>query len=201
MTTSHDIDALSRIRRSAAEYSGRQGLFLVVLGLLAGYLAFVLPESRTLSAGVLVGFVALFAIVGAYYRRKFGSVTTKSRGVRAWSWLVPIAFVGAAIIAIAAANAAGLANHLVGGLLFAILLVLMAGRRWREHIHYVIAGAALAVITVLPLGFLTVSGDHPFSHGDPVWLLIAFGVLVAVVGLIDHRALVRALPTPAGEAD
>lgn len=193
MATPHQVERMVHIRRSTAVHAQRQGLYIGALGLLVGYLGFGLADGRELSIVPLLLFVVVLTAVGGYYRRHFGTVVPRRDGTRVWSWLTPLLCLLGALVAMTAANVTGLASYVTGGLVFACLLALMSWGRWRECGHYLAAAALLAVLTVAPLGVLTASGEHPLAHSDPIWLLVVVGVLLVVVGLIDHRALTRSL--------
>lgn len=197
MTTPDEIDRLVRIRRSTAEHSQRQGLYIGALGLLVGYLGFGLADGRDLSIVPLLLFVVMLAAVAGYYRKYFGTVVPRRSGARAWSWLAPVLSLLGALVVMTAANAAGQPGYLTAGLVFACLLALMSGAPGRWRGHYLVAAAVLAAVTLAPLGAFAGSGEHPFSHTDPLWQLVAFGAALVAVGLIDHRALVGSLPESA----
>lgn len=199
MSIHQEIERLSRIRRATAEHHQRRGLYVAALGLLVGYFAFGPADGRDLSIIPLLLFVVMLAAVARHYRTHYGTVVPRRDRSRLWSWLAAPLYVLGVLVTMTAANVAGLAGYLTGGLLFACLLALLSGARWRERGHYLISAAVLAALTLAPLGVLTASGDHPFSQRDPILLLLAAGVLLFVVGLIDHRALARSLPAQAEE--
>ncbi|MBB6550854.1 hypothetical protein [Nonomuraea rubra] len=193
MVSSYELDRLDRIRRSTAEHARRRGLYLAAFGLFLGSLAFGgLRENPVVP--VLLLAVLLTAVAG-YYRAAFGTVVP--RRDRFQAWLVPVLLVGVLVV-VTAANVTGTAGHLTGGLLFAVLLVLMGGPPWPGRVHYPISAAALMALTLAPLGVLTPSGEHPFASAGPLWQLLVVGALLVVNGLLDHRTLVRSLPRPAG---
>ncbi|GAA2912590.1 hypothetical protein GCM10010517_79190 [Streptosporangium fragile] len=105
------------------------------------------------------------------------------------------------LVVVTAANVTGTPGHLTGGLIFAVFLALMGGPPWPGRGHYPASAVALMALTLAPLGVLTPSGEHPFASADPLWQLLVVGALLVVNGLLDHRALARSLPQPAGEEE
>ncbi|TDD37209.1 hypothetical protein E1286_37525 [Nonomuraea terrae] len=199
MVNSYELDRLYRIRRSTAEYARRRGLYLAAFGLFLGYLAFA-GVRENLVVPVLL-FAVLLAAVARYYRKNFGTVVPRRDGARFHAfWLIPVLLSGVLVV-VTAANVSGTPGHLTGGLIFAVLLAVMGGPPWPGRGHYPASAAVLMALTLAPLGVLTPSGAHPFASADPLWQLLVVGALLVVNGLLDHRALVRSLPRPAGEEE
>ncbi|MFI7611048.1 hypothetical protein ACIBP6_07455 [Nonomuraea terrae] len=199
MVNSYELDRLDRIRRSTAEYAQRRGLYLAAFGLIVGSFAFDGVRENHVPPVLL--FAVLLAAVTRYYRGTFGTVIPRRDGARFHAfWLIPVLLSGVLVV-VTAANVAGTPGHLTGGLIFAVFLALIGGPPWPGRGHYPASAVALMALTLAPLGVLTPSGEHPFASADPLWLLLAIGALLVVNGLLDHRALVRSLPRPAGEEE
>lgn len=196
MVTSSELDRLDRIRRSTAEHAHRRGLYLATCGLFLGSFAFEGVRENHVVPVLL--FAVLLAAVARYYRGTFGTVTPRRDGPRFHAWLMLPALLLGVLALITAANVTETPGHHTGGLIFAVLLALMGKPPWTGRGHYPASAVLLMALTLAPLGVLTPSGEHPFASADPLWQLLTVGALLVVNGLLDHRALVRSLPQPAG---
>jgi uncharacterized membrane protein len=141
--------------------------------------------------------VALGFLVRRYYRRRFGHVQALFKPERISVYaLLPFGFVILSMTGgVLTAQAGWIDGPLgAGGLVFALLFVLLACPRWRMRAHYLVAAAAVGLASLLPLGTLLPSGVHPLSYAATDTLLVTFAAVLCVGGLLDHRTLVRTLP-------
>lgn len=199
MYTQPELDRLEGVRRSTADYGHRQGLYMVVLGLFVGTLAFARFREEPV-APVLVGAV-LLAAVADHYRRRFGTVVPRRKFGRVPTWLsstlLVILVLAVVPVWVVVVHGLGVDRHLVGGLLFAGVFAILGAPNWRERIHYLVSAVVLAAVALIPIGTVLPTGEHPLAIDDPVVLLLVVGALLIVNGAMDHRALVRSISRPA----
>ncbi len=212
-------EQLRRIQFVTTYYSWLQGLRFVPIGLVALALAAWLsvadpaqgdPKAQRLVARlVLLGGMALagvlYAVLGAYYRRRFGvvqaSAFTRQRMIRALGISSGIGLLlgGAMYLS----RRAPIASETT---VFLTLLASGLGIVWYWHWsgrvahHYLPVAAAMAA-----LGLLELLGASPVcallqrlpfttdARCAAVTLSSAWGVATLVVGVLDHRLLVRTL--------
>ncbi len=188
---------LDRLRTVTANYETYQGLKLIPSALPVGYAGIAQLAGLTGNAA-LVGFViagtlslVLTWLAGRWYQGRFGVV----RPTRAQRW----AFATRCTLAIGAmVVAAALDNRLeLPVVLFGLTGALVLAWYWHSAealrpLH--LAGiAALAIVSCLPLA--GVAGETVYAV-----LFLTFAVVYLVVGIVDHRYLMEALPPAAQEA-
>ncbi|MBE1456679.1 hypothetical protein H4W79_000893 [Nocardiopsis terrae] len=200
MPTPPEIDRLENARAVTASYTDFKGLYLVIIGLLLGTMAFLVRDGNLepLILGLPV-FVVLGLLVRAYYRRRFGDVRPLQTPQRiAARTFLPVLALVAFFTAIAVANNLGVNGVWLFIAFMVGVFLMMVGSPWRKRIHYLVSAAVLAVLFLAPLGMLTPSGVHPFEWEYPNLAQVTVAVLFVVNGLLDHRTLVRTL-TPVSE--
>lgn len=212
---------LQRIQFVTTYYPWLQGLRFVPFGLVqlgfAAWLALPEPEGvdskarlgvglLTMQGGMLVA-TALYALVGRYYRQRFGEVrvsaTTRQRMHQA---------IGVSVVV---------------GLVVGLLTALIRGGAWTQPVELPLAGllvvSALGVVWYwhwsgrvarhylgVAAGFAAVAGLHALE-ANPVYALLrtlpftsdaragavtlvgTWGLAVVVMGVMDHRLLARTL--------
>ena len=201
MVSPHDIDHLGRVREVTARYTDYQGLYTSLFGVFVLFLVFMdHGRLEALIVGVPV-VITLYVLTRRYYRKRFGDVRPLRSPNRTLLQVGGTALMlGAFLAAVVVANAFDRQGLWIYGLLFMGLSVLAAGRQWRTRSHYLVSGAVVLLIFVLPLGSLTPSGAHPFEIASPNVLMLVVAVMFVVNGLLDHRTLVRTL-RPAAESE
>jgi hypothetical protein len=215
-------EQLRRIQFVTTYYSWLQGLRFIPLGLLSLGLAVWMslsslesvqpkrhrPEVLLVVLGGLALSSALYKVLGAYYRRRFGVVQatprTRQRMVRA---LMVSLVVGLVLGAMAQLSRMGPGPS--KGVLFVTLLLCGLGIIWYWHwtgrvVHHYLPVAAGFV----GLSLLEVLGASPVcdllqrlpfttdSRCAGVTLCSAWGLAVIALGVLDHRLLVRTLGKP-----
>ncbi|WP_017581880.1 hypothetical protein [Nocardiopsis valliformis] len=197
MTVPHDFDRLERVRHVTANYVDYQGFYMLVVALFA--LNLVLLRGGSLEP-LIIGLPLLAALgflVRWYYRRRFGHVRALFPPSRISAYallpfgLVMLSMAGGVLTAQMGWSYGPLG---VGGLVFALLFVLLAYPHWRMRAHYLVAAAAVGLASLLPLGMLLPSGVHPLSYAATDTLLVTLAAVLCVGGLLDHRTLARTLP-------
>jgi hypothetical protein len=183
------------IRFVTANYSNLQGLaivpisaFLLIrcLGRAAGW-SWVRGHAF-MYGGVLVSIVGWFAI-RRYYARHFGRVLPR----RTLEANVGFTALGLGLLGLAVALSdrlqhASAGSTSVSGLFFVpFLLLLWGGRSLRRH--YLWLAIACLGVSLLPATGLV----PPVRPDDDVYFDWVAGVGLGIGGLLDHRALVRAL--------
>lgn len=197
-----DID---RVRFVAGNYLSLQGLralpvsgWLIAVSLLQlGRVRPPAPVQMAMLLGLSVLAILLYARIGRYYMQTFGTV--KARISQRTQVVAYVAMFGALILGI-----------LIDGVLhppvlaegLAMMLILLAywwtQRRFRRN--YALAGVLIGMVSLLPL-VLPWAHDYPqLSPFLPIFNLI-FGSVWLMLGLLDHRLLLRTLTMPreAGE--
>jgi hypothetical protein len=81
------------------------------------------------------------------------------------------------------------------------LTAIVPGWRWRRFVpHWLVGGVVIAVVSLAPLGAVlpaapgAAASAHPFNGA---WLPVAMALTLGVLGVLDHRVLVRHLRTGA----
>lgn len=215
-------EQLRRIQFVTTYYSWLQGLRFIPLGLLGLGLAVWMslfpqepvqpkthrPEVLLVVLGGLALSGSLYAVLGAYYRRRFGVVQatplTRQRMVRA---IVVSLVIGLALGALARLSRLGPGPS--KGVLFVTLLLCGLGIIWYWHWtgrvvhHYLPVAAGFVGLSLLELlganPVCALLQRLPFttdSRCAGVTLSSAWGLSVIVLGVLDHRLLVRTLGTP-----
>ncbi|SIO88168.1 hypothetical protein [Nocardiopsis sp. JB363] len=203
MNTPHDIDRLERIRAVTSDFSGYQGLYTALLGLLGLWAAFVPlsgsgPWAELFPVGMLL-IAGLFIVTQRYYRRRFGKVRPRWTTKRVlWVVLLPIALVCGYIALMSVTNVLGVQGGWVFGVFVGVCLVAVGCSYPRDRWHYLAGAVLVLAFSLLPLGAITPSGVHPVEWEYPVMVPLVAGLVFVVNGLLDHRTLVRTL-TPVSE--
>jgi hypothetical protein len=220
-------EQLRRIQFVTTYYQWLQGLRFIPLGLVCLGLAVWMSLAslaqfrlRTHPVEMLVPLVgglalagALYAALGAYYRRRFGivqpSTSTRQRMGRAIrASLIGGALAGFLVQLIRRADVMGPQVQMFLGLLASALGIVWYWH-WSGRVahHYLPVAAGL-----VGFGLLELAGASPVcallkrlpfttdSRCDLVTLGLAVGASVIVLGVLDHRLLVRTLgPAPEPE--
>jgi hypothetical protein len=189
--------AVSATLRRRLPHGLSAGLFIGGLSalLLLNYVSFSASLSQTyVHATALVGLAVLWLIVSVWVERDQPVDRPDDRARRDLRRLLGLQIAGIAGVAAAGTALAGsLAEDrggagllVLGVLLFAVALVVYAGRRWRPALHAAFAAAAAVVIVAariawsVPLDRISIAGAA---------LLIAAALLLAVIAtvLVDWR--------------
>jgi len=199
---------LKRIRFVAENYAALQGLKFVPIGLLFYFVAFrdsgfswapsmLQPGNQTLTLPLFALMIALYWLVGVYYRRSFGRVASVQSTDRAMLGGV----VGVICVFAVYFLAAWVDAYLEPPVSFVMLAVgaLLVAQWWvtgRFRSHYLVVTAVVAGIGLLPLfGVLEVT-----ALSGTVGSGIIVGTALITVGILDHLFLVRSMGTlPAEE--
>lgn len=192
---------LDRIRLVTANFHYLKGLLSLPLGLLilfsaggiAGWWSLFIPGKwGYVEGGILTVLMGLYWGISQFYKHTFGRVgRTPSPS---WKVIVLLLVVFAAILIDGTSNIP--VNML--GLAFAGIYF-VAYSEWKERVHYLVFSVVLAVVSLLPL-------LPTIARSDALWgvtsaaFALTLGAGIILVGLLDHRLLVRALP-PAPDED
>lgn len=202
MTDSAGVREAERSRFLAARYPQLRGLRVVPWGVVV-VLASLVTGSLVTGPGwwVVLGLflasipaaVALTWVSNHHYRRRFGEVRSKPpSGMEVLGWFVAFGVLAVLVVALRAVVGDGPVS--IFGLQAAAILAFTAWRMGPFALHRLLLAGLLAFASVLPLGLLTDAGMHPVDQH----LLMIIGVFLVVVGLVDHRLLVRAFGTRTG---
>ncbi len=210
---------LQRIQFVTTYYDWLQGLRFVPFGLVqlgfAAWLAMPRPEGVDVKArmgvamlvmlGGMLMATALYALVGAYYRRRFGvvrrSATTHQRMQKA---LIGSTVVGLVVGLITAwlRKATDLTEPPVSGFLLISGLAVVWYWHWSGRVarHYLGVAAGFVLLGVLQavdaspvyalLRALPFTSD---GQGAAVTMAGSWGAAVVIMGVLDHRLLSRTL--------
>ncbi len=180
---------LTQLRDLAANYSDRQGLRIVPMGLsiliqflpLPGEVFGVPTDLICLLAGI-----AGYPLVGLYYRRRFGHVEELPH-----NGMAPLAQWIVVLIPFIAALAIDVLFDpplLLSGLVIAIWLILAAWPSRAVRTQYTVIGPALVLISLLPIAGL--------SHALVAHIYAGvFGVALVLAGIADHVRFLQLLPS------
>lgn len=191
---------LDRIRFVTRYYSALQGLKLVPFGLFLivmsfrslGWTGLGKSGDCTYTLPLLVLMFILYFVIGRYYTRRFGEVQPVREDAAWWKGMLPL---GILVVAIAL-ETIFLPRFSLAGLALAAMLI-YSGIVTRRP-HYWVAGAAMIVVSLLPLAVGADPTSQIYGTMGFVWSL-TFGIVWTAIGLIDHFVLVRAFK-PAAEA-
>ena len=208
-------ETLRRIQFVTTYYDWLQGLRFVPLGLMGLGLAVWLavsgeekprlrehPVEVALAVGLAVG---LYAVLGAYYRRRFGVVRASASTRKRMVWGIGLA----AALGLLTGGGAAVAQKLSGSTHLPVLvgllllgLTIVVGWYWSGRVaHHYLPVAGVVVV----LGLLDALGASPVcallerlpfataSRCAVVTLTGVTGATLIMVGLLDHRLLVRML--------
>lgn len=195
------MNELERAKYFTMYYDALKGLRLVPSGLFmiliamrdsfdwtllgtTGDLTYTLPL-------LLLMFVLYFA-ANYYYIRRYGSVQPRNQETQ---WVIGCGMLLLFIVVIMLDMRAGLPLSLISAFIGAGLL--FSG--WKSHrAHYLIGGAVMAVLTLLPI----IPGMDDPTRFMPFSPLFSFtlGLVFVVLGVVDHFILVREL-RPVREGD
>lgn len=191
---------LQRVRYVTKNYRELQGLRLAPLGLfllLWGTIRWLGAPTWLTDSPVpflLALIVGLFSnkIMESYYQSRFGYVEPdpeRTRRERRWSMIGPLV----AFMAIVLDEALQLQEIVVWLLWMTPVLAYMFIVEWphrRFTIHRIIAGLFLVGVNALPLLGITRLSSYTLG-------LITIGLMLVIIGLIDHLLLVRTFkPVP-----
>ncbi|WP_309893175.1 hypothetical protein [Archangium sp.] len=210
---------LQRIQFVTTYYDWLQGLRFVPFGLVqlgfAAWLALPRPEGVDVKArmgaamlvmlgGMLLA-TALYALVGAYYRRRFGvvrrSATTHQRMQKALMGSTVVGLVVGLVTAWLRKATDFTEPPLTGFLLLSGLAMVWywdwSGRVARHYLGvaagFVLLGVLQAVDASPVYALLRTLPFTSDSHGAAVTLTGSWGAAVVIMGLLDHRLLARTL--------
>lgn len=215
---------LRRIQLVTRYYDWLQGLRFLPLGLLllgmAGW-AMAQPGDSArpprvglavLGAAMGVGFL-LYAVVGAYYRRRFGDVrpsaATKQTRRRMVLTFALAALVVAQVLVLVRGRGSGPAMGATVGLALGAAS-LWAYWAWMGRFvrHYPpVAGAMLLAAGLHQLGLNPLCALLHAGTASPDWRCdmatfhLVWGLAIVVMSVLDHRLLVRTLRPPRGEEE
>lgn len=192
-----------RVRYVAKNYRELQGLKSVVAGL---FLLFVvalydgwLPGSAWVLNSFLVlllpfcmfGVVAiLFRNIQRYYERTFGHVEPNpdhTRRERQKGMLIYFSLILSYFL-----DRAWQPLISIGGLVFAGFLLVMAWPNRTYQVHYIVTAVLLTGLSLLPLVGISLDSTRTV-------ISVAAGLMLIVIGCIDHVLLVRTLKPVPGE--
>jgi hypothetical protein len=187
------MNKLERAKYLTGHYDALKGLKLVPIGLFLlvlstrdlGWNLIGREGDCTYSLPLLLLVIAMYFAVDRYYARRFGSVQPRQpNSALIWSIVSMSVFFGVVVLE----AAVKLPFSLIGVVIGAALL--FSG--WKTHrIHYIIGGAAMLVLGLLPLtpGLANPEALMPFGF----WFNFTLGLLWTVLGLVDHFILVRGM--------
>jgi hypothetical protein len=190
----NDLNMARRVTANVWFWQGLRwapgGLVFFVVALTA-----LLPDEWNLVrwlawAGAYALWWYLYRLADQYYRRRFGVVVGLA-GLHRRRTLVKWFMVYPAMAASIAVDLLVAPKVFVSGLVWAAALVLYRASTGGGRPHYFVAAATLAALTPLPtVGLL--------ANGRPMVVLwaVVVGVLYPVLGILDHRELVRRFPLP-----
>ncbi len=197
-----------RLQYLTEHFASLQGLGTLVVGL--GLALTKMAEVPWKGAGDLLSLFAWAAVIPLvyiyiprYYRQRFGHVQPQHT-IADWSaksiaiWTVGLVVVVGALSGVG--HLLSLSSDTVFSLLMAAILTCIAfrfGFQWpRRGIYMLPIGLAVAYLALYPLW-------HPLDTRQlELWRILnagSWGVGMAVVGLLDHIALVRLLPKHVAE--
>ena len=149
-----------------------------------------LPQlTNTLPLFILCGF--LWVWIGRYYERTYGKVEPIADRTR--KRMAEIGLVGGLIGVIVLENVLFYGGTYLPvnltGLAIAVIFLLTGVKthRW----YYTFSGLVMLVVSCLPLIFGTGAGDPLVGTGGLLFEIL-FGLVILMVGILDHLRLVRA---------
>lgn len=187
------MDELERAKYFTGYYDALKGLKMVPIGLFLlalstrdlGWNLIGREGDCTYSLPLLLLVIALYFAADRYYAHRFGSVQPRQpNSILIWSILGMSVFFGVVVLE----AAVKLPFSLIGVVIGAALL--FSG--WKTHrAHYIIGGAVMLVLGLLPLmpGLADPEAFMPFGF----WFNFALGLLWTLLGLLDHFMLVRGM--------
>jgi hypothetical protein len=195
MRTAPSEPTLQDIHDLAANYSDRQGLRVVPVGLAVMVQAFPewVPPSLSGIDTSLIALVAGFAgywAAGRYYRRRFGAIDELP-----YDGMSPVAQFVAMFASFIAAAVVDLLLHppvFISGLVIAAWLAIAAWPSRLVRSHYMASAIVLALIAFAPLTGTTLASAGR-SYG------FCFGFMLLLAGVRDHMAFVAMFPPPLRE--
>lgn len=205
---------LELIRYATQNYGNLQGLRMIPLGLwyfatAAGWLG--QQGDCTYSMPALLLAIILWFVLGLYYRRRFGRVNYGRLNLGIFKldvnspvWLMVGLVVGWILFAILSAfslfdNRLNLPISTMGLVIATGVAIVWCFPPFRRRMHYLVISILIAGISFLPLVGILPHRDANGYPGGPI-LFIAFGLVFAVGGLLDHLILLQAFkPLPEEE--
>jgi hypothetical protein len=192
---------LDRIRYITQTYEALKGLRLVPIGLFIiitsfrqlGWTGLGEQGDCTYTLPLFAVALALYIIVDQYYQRSFGTVRVSKN-----TPLLPIlALLGIFFTAVALEIGLKTSVSLVG---LAIGALLIYSGVITRRFYYMIAGAAMLAVSLVPFFLPTAVSGKPFSTFGFWWNML-IGATWIVLGLLDHWKLVQAMKPVQGEVD
>jgi hypothetical protein len=181
---------LEDIRDLAANYSDRQGLRIVPMGLAIMIQGFpkALPETifglDSQLVALAIGFLGYW-LIGRYYEHRFGRVEeipTPGVPIAGHIVLLVLGFMATMMI-----DALKRPPVFVSGLLIAVWLVITAWPSRRIRGEYLAIGVVLALLSLMQLAGVS---QGAVARACGVW----FGVGLVVAGIRDHLSFTRFFP-------
>jgi hypothetical protein len=182
---------------AAAKYSYLRGLFFVPLGGLSVLAALgnwaVGPLRHPWAFLVVAGLLAAACLpINRYYNEHYGRISPSTRqqvrGSIAGTIALAVMVGGSLLMRSRAPWSLDLPVNAIA-VSFAVILLVSYAITVGLHAHHVIVGGTLLVVGALPVW----NGPDPSNVG-----LVLAGVAIAIVGVFDHRLLVRTFGPPEG---
>lgn len=203
------MEQFKRIRFVAANYSSLHGLKYVPMGLLAILMSLWGSTLRnpatdlTFPILIVAACGALYWAIDRYYAHTFGHIGRSNASVRL-EWLIQIAGSVLALAAFAVDVSLRLPVSTLGLVLAAVFLAdyLRMTRFMRDRFlgFYPLLAVLMIGLSVLPL-VGPADWWQAFGVKSPVLgVLLIYGLLVVIVGILIHLFLVKSLP-PAQESN
>lgn len=190
-----DILPLQHIHDLAANYSDRQGLRIVPMGIAMMALAWPRPIPTSIFgvdtqfAALAIGFAGYW-LLGRYYEHRFGRVEEipyQGISIAAQSSMVVAAFMIAGLIDVVVHP-----PIFVSGLVIAAWLTIAAWPSRRIRGDYFAAGIVLALVSLEPL-----VGESHAEVARTYGFLFGMGLFIA--GMRDHSSFLRSFPAVKGD--
>lgn len=187
------------LRFLTEHFNHLQGLRMIPFGLLFLSVPFLRTQDFDARwvAGMLGVAMLLYAAIGVYYNRTFGRVRRRAKS-QIRDVAVIAAFVLTTLGAIAFEKVFDPPLSLVGLLIAGLLLYVYRTSAGRRHYYAAVAGV-FVFLSCLPLIGLATSSDvfgKDGGMGD-----FAVGIMYLVLGILDHKLLLRHLRPVPVEAD
>lgn len=207
-------ESLRRIQYVTTYYEWIQGLRFVPMGLMAVGLAVWIavtgapprlreyPVAMVLAVGIAAG---LYAVLGGYYRRKFGDVRATASTRKRVVWVIGLSMVVGLLVGVVSGltrqfEGAAQMKPVAGLVLFGLSLVVFWYWTGRVVHHYLGMAAVVVALGVLDaLGLSPVCALLPATSAQRCTVVTLFGTVgmtITVMGVMDHLMLVRLLGAP-----
>lgn len=197
------MENLDRIRFLAANYPNLQGLKQVPFGIMAVLVSLWGNSLRrpatdiTFPILVTVACIGLYVLIGRYYAHVFGQIHRTSASSRL-DWFIQTAGAILALVAFGADTALKPPVSTLGlvfsGVILADYMRMTHGARDRFLLYYPALAIVMIVLSLLPLLGLVDWWQAIGIRSPIVGVVMVFGLLVTVVGILVHLFLVRNLP-------